>query len=175
VRAPLARAVRVVACAGRWRGSVQRGVQSCRTNVHPASCCAACTHLCHLPRVYAANVRAAAANVTNLARREPRRAAYQKAVREKRLAQEVAAARRERDFYLGRVAAARKSDAIVSRKRQARPRTCTSLLALSCLAHTGRVASPRIRARRSSRACSLSRLRAPARITPVSARFCHSR
>jgi ESF2/ABP1 family protein len=44
-------------------------------------------------------------------------AAYQKAVREKKLAQELSNAKRERDFYLSQVAKAKKNEAIVSRKR----------------------------------------------------------
>eukprot|EP01025_Chloroclados_australasicus_P013527 TRINITY_DN16365_c0_g1_i1.p1 TRINITY_DN16365_c0_g1~~TRINITY_DN16365_c0_g1_i1.p1 ORF type:complete len:235 (-),score=36.06 TRINITY_DN16365_c0_g1_i1:115-819(-) len=44
--------------------------------------------------------------------------AYQKAVREKKLAQELASAKRERDFYLGKVAQAKKNQAIVERKRK---------------------------------------------------------
>jgi hypothetical protein len=53
-----------------------------------------------------------------LAVQEGLHAAYQKAVQEKRLAQEVAVSKRERDFYLSRVAQAKKNDAIVARKRQ---------------------------------------------------------
>ena len=41
-------------------------------------------------------------------------------MREKRLAQELANAKRERDFYLSQVSRAKKSEAIVARKRQVR-------------------------------------------------------
>eukprot|EP00892_Ulva_mutabilis_P006104 jgi/Ulvmu1/3866/UM018_0085.1 len=44
--------------------------------------------------------------------------AYQKAVREKLFAQELSKAKRERDFYLSKVAQAKKNDAIMSRKRE---------------------------------------------------------
>jgi hypothetical protein len=47
-------------------------------------------------------------------------AAYQKAVHEKRMAQEVATSKRERDFYLSKVSQAKKNDAILTRKRQVR-------------------------------------------------------
>lgn len=45
-------------------------------------------------------------------------AAYQKAAREKLFAQELAKAKRERDFYLSKVAQAKKNEAIINRKRE---------------------------------------------------------
>jgi len=45
---------------------------------------------------------------------------YQKAVREQRLAAEVAAAKRERDFYLSRVDKAKAVDSIIERKKRKR-------------------------------------------------------
>ena len=45
---------------------------------------------------------------------------YQKAIREQRLAAEVAAAKRERDFYLSRVDQAKAVEAIVERKKRKR-------------------------------------------------------
>lgn len=49
------------------------------------------------------------------------RAAYQKAVREQRLATEISAAKRERDFYMSRVAKAKATSAQKERKLKARP------------------------------------------------------
>ena len=47
-----------------------------------------------------------------------RRAAYQKAVREQKLAAEISAAKRERDFYLSRVDRAKAEAAQAERKRK---------------------------------------------------------
>lgn len=44
--------------------------------------------------------------------------AHEKAVREKKLAQELSSAKRERDFYLSKVAQAKKHEAITERKRK---------------------------------------------------------
>ena len=52
----------------------------------------------------------------------PHATAYQKAVREQRLAAEIAAAKRERDFYLSRVDKAKAVAAQQERKRKVRPR-----------------------------------------------------
>ena len=48
-------------------------------------------------------------------------AAYQNAVREQRLAREISAANRERDFYLSRVSRAKGLEAQAERKRKACP------------------------------------------------------
>lgn len=49
---------------------------------------------------------------------------YQRAVREQKLAAEISAAKRERDFYLSRVDKAKAVNAILARKRKVRVCLC---------------------------------------------------
>lgn len=51
---------------------------------------------------------------------------YQRAVREQKLAAEISAAKRERDFYLSRVDKAKAVNAILARKRKVRVCACAS-------------------------------------------------
>ena len=48
-------------------------------------------------------------------------AAYQNAIREQKLAAEISAAKRERDFYMGQVDKAKCMEAMKERKRKVRP------------------------------------------------------
>lgn len=55
-------------------------------------------------------------------------AAYQNAVREQKLAAEISAAKRERDFYMGQVDKAKGIEAMKERKRKVRLNSAPSAL-----------------------------------------------
>ena len=54
-------------------------------------------------------------------------AAYQNAVREQKLAAEISAAKRERDFYMGQVDKAKGIEAMAERKRKVRTQCCSCI------------------------------------------------